>query len=128
MLFEKIKKDMVIAMKKKDKDKLMLLRTLIGEFNRIESKVITDDIAIKEIKKMYDNAKLLNNNFEMEILNNYLPIMLNENQIKIIIANLINDGNDNLGKIMSEINKKPIKHSIDNKLAVNIIKNLLKKN
>ena len=48
---ERIKKDMVNAMKNKEADKVSFLRFLMGEFTRGDKKNIDDDKSISILKK-----------------------------------------------------------------------------
>lgn len=135
-LQETIKNDLVVAMKSKNVETTSLLRVVLGEFSTVASrmpnntdKVLPDDLAIKEIRRMYENAKLMQNQFEMDTLNSYLPKMLNEDDIKNIVSTIISENNisgvQNMGKVMMEIKKHPNSSMIDNKIASNIVKELL---
>jgi len=124
----KIKEDMVNAMKTKDNSSLNLLRVIIGEFNRID-KEISNEIAIKIIRKMYKNALESKNSFEIIVLEKYLPKMYNENEIRALVGNII-EGNDfktmkDMGDVMKIIKNNPDSMLIDNKLASRITKELL---
>jgi uncharacterized protein len=125
---EQITKDMVQSMKEKNIEKTSLLRVVMGEFGRT-GKEISDDDAIKIIRKMSENATELNNDFEVKVLEVYLPQMLGENQIKVIVAGLINkhgfSGMKDMGKVMQEIKKLPASSQIDGKIASSIVKQLL---
>ena len=94
-------------------------------------KDLTDEQAIPIIRKMVENAKELENQGEVDILEKYLPNMIGENQIKIIVAGLINkhgfSGMQDMGKVMGEIKKLPIATHIDGKLASSIVRELLSK-
>lgn len=105
-----------------------ILRVLIGEFNRI-GKTVTDEQVISIVKKMIDNAKLVGNEGEIEILNAYLPKQLDENQLAGIISALIFSNNytiKDMGKIMSEL-KNSYNGQYDGKLASNLIKEIFSK-
>lgn len=108
---EQITKDMVRSMKERNLEKTSLLRVVMGEFGRT-GKEISDEDAIKIIRKMSENAAELNNDFEVKVLEAYLPQMLGENQIKVIVAGLINkhgfSGMKDMGKVMQEIKKLPV--------------------
>lgn len=135
-LQETIKNDLVVAMKSKNVETTSLLRVVLGEFSTVASrlpnntdKVLPDDLAIKEIRRMYENAKLMQNQFEMDTLDKYLPKMLSEDDIKNIVSKIISENNfsgvQNMGKVMMEIKKHPNSTMIDNKIASNIVKELL---
>ena len=135
-LQETIKNDLVVAMKSKNVETTSLLRVVLGEFSTVASrmpnntdKVLSDDLASKEIRRMYENAKLMQNQFEMDTLDKYLPKMLSEDDIKNIVSKIISENNfsgvQNMGKVMMEIKKHPNSTMIDNKIASNIVKELL---
>lgn len=127
-LHEKINSDMISAMKSRDRDTVDLLRVVKGEFGRV-GKDLSDDQAIPIIKKMVENAKELGNQGEVDILDKYLPQMLGENQIKVIVAGLINkhgfSGMKDMGKVMVEVKSLRSASQIDGKLASQITKDLL---
>lgn len=126
-LQEKIKSDLKQSMINKDFEKRDLLRVLIGELNRID-KNITDDNVIKIINKMVKNAEFMNNDKEIKILSEYLPQMLGEKQLEILIKGIINKNGystmKDMGKIMSELKQK-YGSTYDGKMASLIIKKLL---
>ncbi len=66
----------------------------------------------------------------MDTLDNYLPKMLNEDDIKNIVSTIISENNISgvqiWAKVMMEIKKHPNSTMIDNKIASNIVKELLK--
>src|SRR5574344_213693 len=135
-LQETIKNDLVVAMKSKNVETTSLLRVVLGEFSTVASRmpnntdtVLSDDLASKEIRRMYENAKLMQNQFEMDTLDKYLPKMLSEDDIKNIVSKIISENNfsgvQNMGKVMMEIKKHPNSTMIDNKIASNIVKELL---
>jgi len=127
-LQEQIKNDMVNAMKSKNTEELSLLRVVSGEFSRI-GKELTDEQSIKVLRKMSENAKEQGNNDEVKILEKYLPQMLDENQIKNIITEIINvnkfSGMKDMGKVMGKIKTLPVASQIDEKTASTIVKEML---
>ena len=56
-LQDKIKKDLIDAMKAKDEDRKNTLRVIMGEFGRQEQKEIDDADVIKIIKKLVKSEK-----------------------------------------------------------------------
>lgn len=72
------------AMLAKDKERLSILRVVIGEFNRV-GKEVSDDEARKIIKKMVENANDQNNKIEAVILSSYLPKQLTSDELENII-------------------------------------------
>lgn len=129
-LHEKINADMISAMKSRDREIVDLLRVVKGEFGRV-GKDLSDDQAIPVIKKMVENAKELGNENEVLILEKYLPEMLGETQIKVIIAGIIQKNNysgmQDMGKVMKEVKTLRTASQIDGRLASQITKDLLSK-
>ena len=127
-LQEQIRLDMVSAMKNRDSETLSLLRVVAGEFGRV-GKDLTDEQVTKVLKKMVENAKEMGNLNEVKILDKYLPQMLGDGQVKIIIAKIINEngfsGIKDMGKVMAEIKKLPNSSLIDGKMASNVVKEIL---
>lgn len=123
----KIKNDLKEAMIASDNTRKNLLRVVIGEFNRL-GKDINDDLAVKEIKKMYNNAKELGNDSEAKILEAYIPQELSENQLRDIITDVINSKNvtdtKGIGIIMGEL-RSEYPNQYDGKLAAKIVKQVL---
>ena len=130
-LQSQIREDMVTAMKTRDTEVVSLLRVVAGEFGREmkTGKELSDNEAIKVIRKMSENAKELGNLNEVLILKKYLPTMLEEKQIEVIVAGIITQngysGMQYMGRIMGEIKKLPMAAQIDGKLSSGIVKTLL---
>jgi len=126
-LQEKIKADMVAAMKNKNEDVKSLLRVVLGEFNQI-GKEVSDEDAIRIIKKMKENAIEMGNQIEVDILDPYLPSMLEPKQLEILIKGIIQknsfEGMKNMGKVMGEL-KTNYGSTYDGKLASDIVRNNL---
>ena len=118
---EKILKDIMQAMKDKDKDKLAVLRMVKGAMQLEEiaqKKELTDDDviavlakqvktrreSIEEFKKGNREDLIAQTEKEIAILNEYLPAPLTEDEIKKIIADAISEvnpqGPSDMGKIM----------------------------
>lgn len=123
-LQEMIIADLKIAMKEQKENEKSLLRVIIGEFNRV-GKTINDDDAIKIIKKLKENAIEMHNDSEILILDKYLPQMLTEDDLTIVIENLITKNNvvdmKGLGIVMSKL-KSRYPNQYDGKLASTIIR------
>jgi len=130
MMQEQIKNDMVTAMKSREVEKTILLKVLMGEFSRI-GKEVSDVDVLKIIRKMYENAKELKNEFEMRILGDYLPKMLDSNQIKTIVSEIIESGGfstmKDMGKVMAELKNHKYSTQIDGKIASGFVRELLNK-
>lgn len=119
-LQEKIREDMITAMKARETDVVDILRVAAGEFGRI-GKDLDDGQVIKVIRKLSETAIELGNNREAEILEKYLPKMLDQTEISAIITQLIIDNGitniKEMGKVMGLLSKHPQAAFIDNKFA-----------
>jgi uncharacterized protein YqeY len=129
-LQERIEQDFKDAMRQKDDVKKSLLRVVIGEFSRDkESKILSDEKAIKVIKKMMEDAQTVNRTDEIKILKEYLPSQLTSDQLICVISQLIEDkaytSLKDMGKIMNDL-KAEFPGRYDGKVASEIIKNRLK--
>lgn len=126
---ERIKKDMVNAMKNKEADKVSFLRFLMGEFTRGDNKVIDDDKSISILKKTLANSQQMNNDFEVSILKEYLPTMFSDDEIKTIVETIIKDNSftsmKDMGKVMVELKNHPKSAQIDNKIANRFVREIL---
>ena len=144
-LFEIIKKDMYKAMKSGNRLKSTALRSAMSKIKdkQIEKKdSLKDEEIIKVLKTMVKQRKesivlykKANRNEladeekkEKKIYEEYLPIMLSDEEVEIIVKDAINDVNaksmKDIGKVMPEIMKKG-KGLIDGKLAQQIVQKLL---
>ena len=125
---QQIRQHLRASMIGENKELTSLLRVVLGEFSR-EGKDLDDEQAIKVIRRMHQNAIMLNNTFEEIELGRYLPKMLEPKDIKVIIENIIEvneiSSMKEMGKIMSELNKCKETHLIDKKVASEIIKTIL---
>lgn len=123
-LQEMIIADLKIAMKEQKENEKSLLRVIIGEFNRV-GKTINDDEATKIIKKLKENAIEMHNENEISILDKYLPQMLSNDDLTIIIENIITKNNivdmKGLGIVMGKLKQK-YPNQYDGKLASTIIR------
>ena len=126
-LFQKIQTDMYEAMKLGDKTTSTTLRTALAKLknkkiDKQDDLSINDEIKVlqilvkqrKESIELYqkgDRPELVElETKEMEILNNYLPKMMDENEIKNIVKTVIDDigatSMADMGKIMPEVMKR----------------------
>jgi len=89
-LQEQIKKDLTLAMKAKDDFKKDTLRVIMGEFGRLENKKLSDDDAVRVLKKLINSEKETlekqgknsSNSPYIHIIEGYLPQMASEENIK----------------------------------------------
>ena len=144
-IFEKIQIDMYKAMKSGDKNKSATLRTALAKLkdkkiDKQDELSDNDEIKVlqmlvkqrKESIELYqkggrpDLANLEKN--EMEILKNYLPKMMDENEIKNIVKTVIDEvgatSMADMGKIMPEVMKRG-KGLIDGKSAQKFVNELI---
>ncbi len=145
MLVEKLKKDMIEAMKNKDKEKLTVIRMVKAALDkeRIDKKAeVNDDLLIdvvnkqvkmrndslEEFKKANRNDLIKQTEEELEILKDYLPEQLSEEEVITIIEEVINEVNaetiKDMGKVMKEVTPK-VKGKADMKHVSEIIKSKL---
>ena len=126
-LFQKIQTDMYEAMKLGDKNTSTTLRTALAKLknkkiDKQDDLSINDEIKVlqmlvkqrKESIELYqkgDRPELVKlETKEMEILKNYLPKMMDENEIKNIVKTVIDDigatSMADMGEIMPEVMKR----------------------
>ena len=146
-IFNTIKSDMYDAMKAREKVKSNALRTALSKIKdkQIEKRdPLNDDEIIKVLRglvkqrdesiRLYIDAGRIdladNEKLEKEYLETYLPNMLNNEEVKIIVETTIKDLNadsvNEMGKIMPEVMKRG-KGLIDGNIARQIIISLLSK-
>jgi len=122
MIIDKIISDRIYALTNKNKQEYDILTTILSEIQRLEksdhkndSKILNILIKYKkdllELKSVvYDNDILNQIDFEYNIVSKYLPQMLSEEELKLIIIQLISDLNirnkNQLGLIMKELKCK----------------------
>lgn len=125
-LQEKITQDLATAIAERNNSKRDFLKVVVGELSRKESKEVPDSETIALLKKMLENAKELNNQEEIAFCMEYLPVMMSEEEISTLVANIILANNfssmKDLGNIMSIINGNPKVDTIDKKLVAKHIK------
>ena len=125
---EQIKEEMRSSMVGGNKELTSLLRVVLGEFSR-EGKELTDEQALKVIKKMRDNAVELKNEFEEIELNKYLPSMLEPKELREMIKTIIElnelSGMQSMGRVMGELSKSKENSRIDKSTASQIVRELL---
>ena len=144
-LFKKIQDDMYTAMKAGEKETTKTLRTTLAKLKnkKIEKK---DELSEKEIIKIIqtlvkqrkesielftkggrDELADIERN-EINLLTNYLPEMISEEDIKNIVVNVINEVSatslSDMGKIMPEVMKRG-RGLIDGKTAQQLVHELL---
>jgi len=149
-LKNKIKAEIIAAMKAKDSNKLDILR-LMSSFisnkeialgikgkedlndnevmNILKSMVKSRENAIVEYEKINDTDSIANEKREIEIIVNFLPKPYNESETIAIVENIIKDINANsvkdTGKIMSVLNAREDANKFNKTLVAKIIKEKL---
>jgi hypothetical protein len=91
-LQQQIKNDLYAAIKARDENQKETLRVILGEFARLDKKELSDDEAIKILKKLIKSEKELQekkgdetDSEFIKIIENYLPKMATETEITIWI-------------------------------------------
>ena len=144
-MVEKLKQDMIEAMKAKDKDRLTTIRMIKGDLDKehIDKKrEINDDLLIEvvnrgikqrkdsiaEFEKGGRNDLIAKTQAEIDILQNYLAEQLSEEEVIAIIDEAFQVVNPesarDMGKIMKEVTPK-LKGKADMKVVSEIIKSKL---
>jgi uncharacterized protein YqeY len=87
-LQKKIKTDLSAAIKARDENKKNALRVILGEFGRLDKKELSDDEAVKILKKLIKSEKEVleqkgdtEHSAFIEIVESYLPKMAAEEEI-----------------------------------------------
>ena len=144
-LFDTLQNDMYAAMKNGDKHKTGTLRVALSTLKdkKIEKREdLTDVEAIKIIQNLVKQRKeaadiykengrndlMENENAELEILNAYLPQMMSEDDLRILVQKVVDDTGasslSDIGKVMPEVMKKSAGKA-DGKMAQSIVRELL---
>jgi len=128
-LKEKIQNELTLLAKEQNNVKKELLKVVLAEISREKTKDVSDDVVLRIIRKMKENATECNNTEEAKILDEYLPKMMEESELKTIISNHIEENNysgiKDLGRVMLFLNNSEYSIRIDNKIAVNLVRELL---
>jgi len=123
-LQKKINEDLKTAMLQKQEEVKSLLRVVIGEMNR-EGKELEDSRVISIVRKMIENAKLVNNLSEVTILEKYLPSQLDETRLKEEIVKIISEkaytNIKEMGKVMADLKAK-YPNQYDGQIASKLVK------
>ena len=144
-LLKSIIDEMYLSMKSGDKQKANTLRTLISKLKdqQIKSrKDISDEETIKIIKTLVKQRKesaeiyskagreelAKKENFEISILNNYLPKLMSDDDVLSLIKKIIDETNakdlSDIGKVMPLVMKRG-KGKVDGKIANSLLRTLL---
>ncbi len=144
-MVEKLKQDMIEAMKAKDKDRLTTIRMIKGDLDKehIDKKrEINDDLLIEVVNRGIKQRKDSISEFEkggrsdliektqaeIDILQSYLPEQLSMEEVEAIIDEAFEvvkpEGARDMGKVMKEVTPK-LKGRSDMKQVSEIIKSKL---
>ena len=144
-MVEKLKQDMIEAMKAKDKDRLTTIRMIKGDLDKehIDKKrEINDDLLIEVVNRGIKQRKDSISEFEkggrsdliektqaeIDILQSYLPEQLSMEEVEVIIDEVFEvvkpEGARDMGKVMKEVTPK-LKGRSDMKQVSEIIKSKL---
>ena len=145
VLYEKIQSDMYTAMKAGEKEKASTLRTVLAKLKdkQIDTREpLSEKDEIKVLQMLVKQRKESINHyqkggrselaeaesFELEIINTYLPEMMNEDDVRKLIEEIIEETGAqsmaDLGKVMPQIMKQG-KGLIDGKTAQRIVSEML---
>ena len=145
-MLDKINNDIKEAMKSKDALKLATLRMLKGaidleRINKKLDKVLDEDIvtiigkqiktrkeSILEFEKGNRQDLIDKTNEEINILNVYMPVMMTEEEIEVVVIDAINEVNatsvKDMGSVMRIVSPK-VKGKADMSLVSSVIKSKL---
>jgi len=144
-LLKNITDEMYLSMKSGDKEKANTLRTLISKLKDQQIKLrknISDEEALKIIrtlvKQRKESAEIYSKagreelaekeNFEISILDNYLPKLMSEEDVLSLIKKIVDEMNakdlSDIGKVMPLVMKRG-KGKVDGKVANRILRSLL---
>ena len=144
-LLKTITDEMYMSMKSGDKEKVNTLRTLISKLKDRQIKLkknISDEETLKVIKTLVKQRKeseeiylkagreelAEKENYEISILNNYLPKLMSEEEVLLLIKQIIDETNAKdlsyIGKVMPLIMQRG-KGKVDGKMANSLLRSLL---
>ena len=144
-LLENITDEMYLSMKSGDKEKANTLRTLISKLKDEQIKLrrdISDEESLKIIKTLVkqrkESAEIFSKagreelaekeNFEISILDNYLPKLMSEQDVLSLTKKIVDETNakdlSDIGKVMPLVMQRG-KGNVDGKIANRILRSLL---
>ena len=144
-LLKNITDEMYLSMKSGDKEKANTLRTLISKLKDQQIKLrkdISDEETLKIIKTLVkqrkESAEIYSKagreelaekeNFEISILDNYLPKLMSEEDVFSLIKKIVDETNakdlSDIGKVMPLVMQRG-KGKVDGKIANRILRSIL---
>ena len=144
-LLKNITDEMYLSMKSGDKEKANTLRTLISKLKDKQIKLrkdISDEEALKIIKTLVkqrkESAEIYSKagreelaekeNFEISILDNFLPKLMSEEDVLSLIKKIVDETNaqalSDIGTVMPLVMQRG-KGKVDGKIANSILRSLL---
>ena len=144
-LLKNITDEMYLSMKSGDKEKANALRTLISKLKDQQIKLrkdISDEETLKIIKTLVkqrrESAEIYSKagreelaekeNFEISILDNYLPKLMPDEDVLSLIKKIVDETNakdlSDIGKVMPLVMQRG-KGKVDGKIANRILRSLL---
>ena len=144
-LLKNIIDEMYLSMKLGNKEKANTLRTLISKLKDQQIKLrknISDEETIKIIKTLVkqrkESAEIYSKagreelaekeNFEISVLDNYLPKLMSDEDVLLLIKKIVDETNANdisdIGKVMPLVMQRG-KGKVDGKIANRILRSLL---
>lgn len=125
---DRINKDYLEAFKSGDTDKKNFLGLIKGEIQTEEKRGNGEVDVMAILKKMEKSLKTTNDaeaQKQLVILQEYLPVLMSEDEIEIVLLNIRRDeGINTLPQLMSSFNRD-FKGKADNQLVMKVIKQIL---
>lgn len=104
----KIDNDLRQAITDRNKDRAEFLKVIVAELSRKSTKEVSDEEVIKELKRIKEGSIICGNMSEVSIIEEYLPKMMSEDEIRIHVHTVIAGNNceslKDLGKVMKILN------------------------
>lgn len=141
-MLQKLESDLISAMKSKDVVRVGTIRLLISEFKnaqidlRAKGEELTTDICLKilnrEAKKRKESIDLFaksgrtdlvdSETAELEIIEEYLPKQMSEDELEIIVKGVVSELSDkNFGNAMKAVMER-VKGQADGKIISDLVK------
>ena len=128
MLIEKIKEEVNLLMKGENAERKEFLKVVIGELNRGSSKNPSDAEVMSVLKSMRQSAEITGNDFEISVIDEYLPKNLTEDEVKKIVDQIVSENNINdpskIGMLMGKLKQHEKVQFIDNKFVATYFRSL----